>query len=81
LKPGNGSPSACRLGDGVADLRVGDALDVGDDEADLADAELVDGHRLRREDADLLDLVVLRRRPSADLHARRIVPSMTRTRR
>ena len=31
----------------------------GDEEADLADAELVDRHRLRREDADLFDLVVL----------------------
>ena len=30
------------LGDRVADLRVADVLDVGDDEADLADAELVD---------------------------------------
>ena len=30
------------LGDGVADLRVADLLDVGDEEADFADAELVD---------------------------------------
>ena len=30
------------LGDGVADLGVGDLLDVGDDEADLADRELVE---------------------------------------
>ena len=33
------------LGDRVADLRVADRLDVRDEEADLADAELVDRHR------------------------------------
>ena len=33
------------FGDGVADLGVGDALDVGDDEADFADAQLLDGNR------------------------------------
>ena len=35
------------LSDGVANLGVSDALDVGDDEADLPDAELIDRDRLR----------------------------------
>ena len=55
------------LGNGVADLRVGDALDVGDDEADLADAELIDRDRLGRKHAEAIDLVVLRRHHQADL--------------
>ena len=56
-----------RLGDGVADLRVGHTLDVGDDEADFADAKLVDRDRLRREHAEAVHLVVLLRRHQADL--------------
>ena len=59
-----------RLGDGVADLGVGDVLDAGDEEADLAGAELVDRQRPRRQDAQRLDLVVLLRDHEADLHAR-----------
>ena len=55
------------LGDRVADLRVAHRLDVGDDEADLAGPELVDGLRLGREHADLLDLVVLPLRHQPDL--------------
>ena len=45
------------VGDGVADAGVGDFLDRGGDEADLAGAELVDLRHLRREEADALDVV------------------------
>ena len=38
---------AGRLGDGVADLRVADRLDAGEDESDFADAERIDRDRLR----------------------------------
>ncbi len=43
--------------DGVADARVGDLLDRGIDEADLARPELAGLAQLGREDADPLDLV------------------------
>ena len=73
MKPGNGLGGRARgLGDGVADLRVGDGLDAGEDEADLADAELAATGRLGREHADLLDLVLLALRHQPDLHARPI---------
>ena len=58
-----------RFGDRVADLGVADGLDVRDDEADFARPELVDGLRLRRKDAELIDLVVLPLRHQADLRA------------
>ena len=46
LKPGKRlERRPAGLGDRVADLRVADLLDVGDEEADFADAELVDRHR------------------------------------
>ena len=45
------------VGDGVADVAVGDGLDGGGDEADLAGPEIVHRHHLRREHADLLDRV------------------------
>ena len=45
------------VGDGVADARVGDFLDRGGDEADLAGAEFVDLRHLRREEADALDVI------------------------
>ena len=71
MKPGNASAAGrARLGDGVADLGVGDALDAAVDEADLADADLGHLERLGREHAELLDLVVLRGGHEADLHAR-----------
>ena len=41
------------VGDGVADFGVGDILDVGDEEADFAGAQLVDLDRLGRENAEL----------------------------
>ena len=44
-------------GDGVADLRLDDVLDVAGDEADFADAEALDQLRLRREDPHLRHLV------------------------
>ena len=40
------------VGDGVADLGVGDVLDVGDEETDFAGLQLVDLHRLGREHAE-----------------------------
>ena len=48
------------LGDRVADLRVGHALDAAGDEAHFTRAEAIYHHRLRREDAELLHFVVLR---------------------
>ena len=45
------------VGDGVADAGVGDFLDRGGDEADLAGAEFVDLLHLRREEADALDVI------------------------
>ena len=44
------------VGDGVADLGVGDVLDVGDEEADFAGDEFVDLDRLGREHAERFDL-------------------------
>ena len=71
LNPGNGFGGGThRLGDRVADLRVADVLDPGEHESDLADTQLVDGRRLRREHADLLDLVLLSLRHQPDLHPR-----------
>src|SRR5690606_15894100 len=43
------------VGDGVADGGVGDFLDLGGDEADLAGAKLLDGRVLGQEDADAID--------------------------
>ena len=44
-----------RVRDGVADMRVAQLLDAGDDETDFARRQLVAAARLRREHADLLD--------------------------
>ncbi len=67
------------LGDRVADADVGEPLDVGDDVADLPDAQLVAGDLARPESAKSGHLVV---GPSAirriDWPTRR-VPSTTRT--
>ena len=57
------------VGDGVADLAVGDGLDAGDDEADLARAELGHVGRLGREDADLVEVVGRADRHHADAQA------------
>jgi hypothetical protein len=54
LKPGKASAPAVGQGDRVADLGRLQFLDAGDDEADLAGAQRVALHRLRREHADLL---------------------------
>ena len=70
LKPGNGSGvGRCGLGDRVADLRVADNLDAAREEADFTRPELFDADRLRGEDADFVDLEVLRRRHQPDLDA------------
>jgi hypothetical protein len=45
--------------DGVADLGVGYDLDTGDDKADLPRCKFGNLDRVRREDADLEDLVTL----------------------
>src|SRR4029079_14335861 len=50
-------PRRARVGDGVADGGVGDFLDRGGDEADLAGTEFVDLGHLRREEADALDVI------------------------
>ena len=60
----------CRFGDRVADLRVADLLDVRDEKSHLAGAQRVHRHRLGREDAELLGIVVLSFRHQPDPHAR-----------
>ena len=58
------------LGDRVTNLRIADDLDSTGEEADFARAQFVHQHRLRREDPDLIDLVILRRRHQSNLHVR-----------
>ena len=58
-----------RLGHGIAELRVAHLLDGGREEADLADAQFVHLDGLRREHADLFDVVLLPQRHQPDLHA------------
>ncbi|CAB5014057.1 unannotated protein [freshwater metagenome] len=60
-----------RCGDGVADPRLADVLHAGDEVADLADPDALGRHRLRRDDADLEELVNLAGRHHADLVAGR----------
>ena len=55
--------------DGVAHGRAIDFLDAADDEADVAGSELARGHGLRREAAELVDLVRPARRHDANLVA------------
>jgi hypothetical protein len=54
------------VGDGVADAGVGDFLDRGGDEADLAGAKLVDLRHLRCEEADAFDVIGRARAHHAD---------------
>ena len=56
--------------DGVAHARVGHALDVGDDEADVARGELSQHDRLRRERAESFHLIYLVARAQTNLHVR-----------
>ncbi|MNJ38137.1 hypothetical protein D3C77_329780 [compost metagenome] len=58
------------ISDGVADGGVGDFLDLGGDEADLARAELVDRGVLGQEDADAIDQVRRAGLHHLDAHAR-----------
>ena len=67
------------VGDGVADARIGDLLDGGGEEADLAGPQLVERLLLGAEDADALDLVGAARGHQADALAFLEAPSMTRT--
>ncbi len=59
LEAGQGlSGGLAIVGDRVADARIGDILDLGRDEADLAGAEHLDIGHFGLEDADAVDLVV-----------------------
>ena len=58
------------LGDRVADVDVGELLDVGDDVADLADPQLVAGDLARPEPAQAGDLVLGAAGHQPDLLAR-----------
>ena len=53
----------------VPDARIGDAFDIGDDEADVAGGEFFEGHRLGSQDAKVFDLVDLIHRAEPDFHA------------
>ena len=59
FKSGQRGRGARGVGDGVAHARVGHALDVGDDEADVAGCEFVEHDRLGRERAEGLDFIDL----------------------
>ena len=54
------------VGDRIANLRVGDALDVGNDKSDLAGAKLLQADGLGRQDAEFLHGVNLVVRPEAN---------------
>ena len=70
FEAGQGLGAGARdLGDGVADLGVGDVLDGRDEEADLAGGELGERDRLGRHDAHALDVEGLAVRHDLDLHA------------
>ena len=60
-KPGSARRGSRGVHDGVAHAGVGDALDVGDDEADFAGGQFIQRDGLGRERAegfDFVDLVV-----------------------
>ena len=57
LKPGRASAAGAGVGDGIADAGLGDFLDLGGDEADLAGAELLQLLDLGAEAADSIDEV------------------------
>ena len=79
-KPGSGSARGVALvGDGVADAGVGDLLDRGGEEADLAGAELVGERELGGEHADAVDLVGGVGADHADVLALFQLPSTMRT--
>jgi hypothetical protein len=67
-------------GDGVADLGLGDFLDLRGDEADLARAEFVSCSILGREAADAVDQVFGAAGHELDARPFLITPSITRTR-
>ena len=70
FKAGQGVGGGARvLGDGVADARVGDVLDGGDEEADFAGGELLDLDGLGGEHAHRLDVEDLVVPHEANLHA------------
>ncbi len=56
FKAGKRRGRARRVDDGVADARVGHALDIGDDEANVAGGQLFQDHRFGRERAEALHL-------------------------
>ena len=69
-KPGRASAQGrSTVGDGVADLGVGDVLDGGDEEADFAGGELGDLDGLGGHDAHALDVEGLAVGHDLDLHA------------
>ncbi len=67
LEAGKRWRGAIRFDDGVADARVGHALDIGDDEANFARAQRFEHYRLRREHAKAFDFVDLVIKAEADL--------------
>ena len=66
-KPGSG---AVGLDDGITDAGVGDAFDIGDDEADVAGGQLFEDDGLGRESAEGFDFVDFVIGAETDFHAR-----------
>ncbi len=56
-KPGSGAAGRFGFDDRVAHARVGHALDIGDDESDVARGQFLQHDGLGRERAESLDLV------------------------
>ncbi len=68
FKSGERGSGARRLRDRVAHARIGDALDIGNDEADVTGFEFFQGHGLGRQRAQLLDFVDFVGGHQANLH-------------
>ena len=71
FESGQGCGRRCaRIGDGVADLAIGDAFDSGGDESDFAGRQFRHVDLLRRGDADLVHLVLRAGRHQLDPNTR-----------
>ncbi len=74
FKSGQRRSWTARIRDGIAHARIGHALDVGDDETDVAGFEFFERDGFRCERAELLDLVNFVAVDEANLHVIRDAP-------